>query len=545
MFVMRFFLLLILGGLLSGNLLAQSDKLSKFQQFDGDDYEQIKPDSTFLELKNAYNRAVEKKDQLAAASCLSQMGQICFHLGHLPQALDYHLQAISIFRKEHAALQLASNLNDVGILYYYNKQPELSRGQYEQALEIYHSVHNTPGIALTYGLIGHLHEKEQDYDSAFFYQRRALTTYLLADDKKGMSKIYENIGSIYEDLAVYDSAAWYFNKALDLNIAAGDDLASIEIYNNLGDVSRKTGHYPEALAQTRRALLLALALHEQHQLAGAYRDLAKAHHLAGTNDSAYLYLELSRQHLLETYSDENSKQVALLQSVYDIEKKNIEIERLQNARKTTRIITGAIVIVVLLLVAMGILIISRQRLKLRNEQILNTQHRQTFETEKVLMEAALQNKQLQEGKLKEELEVRARELTTHTLHLIQKNQLLEELRVRLDEMIKDDKRDQKKQLKQLLSQINHSFNHDQYWVDFRNIFEQVHQTFFDNLKKYCDTLTSNDLRLVALLRMNLESNDIATLLGISTDSLRVVRYRLRKKLNLQQGDSLTAFIQSL
>ncbi|QHS61941.1 tetratricopeptide repeat protein [Chitinophaga agri] len=545
MFVMRFFLLLILGGLLSGNLPAQSDKLSKFQQFDGDDYEQIKPDSTFLQLKNAYNRAIEKKDQLAAASCLSQMGQICFHLGHLPQALDYHMQAISIFRKEHAALQLAGNLNDVGMLYYYNKQPELSRGQYEQALEIYHAVHNTPGIALTYGLIGHLHEKEQHYDSAFFYQRLALSTYLLADDKKGMSKIYENIGSIYEDLAVYDSAAWYFNKALDLNIIAGEDLARIEIYNNLGDVSRKTGHYAEALALTRRALLLSLALHEQHQLAGAYRDLAKAHHLAGTNDSAYFYLELSRQHLLETYSDENSKQVALLQSVYDIEKKNNEIERLQNARKTTRIMTVAIIIVVLLLVVMGVLIISRQRLKLRNEQILNTQHRQTFETERVLMEAALQTKQLQEGKLKEELEVRSRELTTHTLHLIQKNQLLEELRTRLDEMIRDDKRDQKKQLKQLLSQINHSFNHDQYWVDFRNIFEQVHQTFFDNLKKYCHTLTSNDLRLVALLRMNLESNDIATLLGISTDSLRVVRYRLRKKLNLQQGDSLTAFIQSL
>ncbi|SFN90269.1 Tfp pilus assembly protein PilF [Chitinophaga sp. YR627] len=545
MFAMRFLLLLISGGLLSVELPAQNEKLSKLQQFDNDDYEQIKPDSSFLELKNAYNRAIEKKDLQAAAGCLSQMGQVCFHLGHFPQALDYHLQAISIYRKTNSASQLASNLNEVGVLYYYNKQPERSREHYEQALDIFRSVHDNAGVALTYGMIGHLYEKEQDYDSAFLYQRYALATYLLADDKKGMSKIYENIGSIYEDQAVYDSAAWYFRKALDLNMEAGDKLARIEILNNLGDVSRKTGHYPEAIYQTRRALVLALELHEQRQLSGAYRDLAKAHHLAGANDSAFYYLELSRQYLLETYSDENSKQVALLQSVYDIEKKNNEIERLQNARKTNRIMTVAIVLVVLLLVALGLLIISRQRLKIRNEQILRMQHRQIFETEKELMEAALQNKQLQEGKLKEELEVRSRELTTHTLHLIQKNQLLEELRVRLDEMVKEDKRDQKKQLKQLLSQINHSFNHDQYWVDFRNIFEQVHQAFFDNLKRYCDTLTSNDLRLVALLKMNMESGDIATLLGISTDSLRVVRYRLRKKLNLQQGESLTAFIQSL
>jgi hypothetical protein len=50
---------------------------------------------------------------------------------------------------------------------------------------------------------------------------------------------------------------------------------------------------------------------------------------------------------------------------------------------------------------------------------------------------------------------------------------------------------------------------------------------------------------VALLKMNLASGDIATLLGISMDSLRVVRYRLRKKLNLPQGESLSVFIQSL
>lgn len=545
MLLMRSLLLLLLSGLLSGGLFAQNDKLPKLQLPDQDDYKPVKPDSTFLELKDAYNRAVEKKEPLAAARCLAQMGQICLHLGHFPQALDYHLQASDIFRKEGAQPQLAANLNNIGMLYYYNKQPELSRRQYEEALAIFRQLNDETGVALTYGKIGHLYEKQQRYDSAFLYQRRALATSLSANDKPGMSKIYENIGSIYEDLARYDSASFYFNKALDLSIQGGEKLNRIEILNNLGDVYRKTGQYPEALFQTRRALLLALELREQRQLSGAYRDLAKAHHLAGNNDSAFYYLELSRQYLLGTYSDENSKQVALLQTVYDIEKKNNEIERLQNARKTNRIITAAIIIVILLLVAMSILIISRQRLKLRNEQILRQQHRQIFETEKELMEAALQNKQLQEGKLKEELEVRSKELTTHTLHLIQKNQLLEELRLRLDEMVKDDKRDQKKQLKQLLGQINHSFNHDQYWVDFRNIFEQVHQTFFDNLKKYCDTLTSNDLRVVALLKMNMESQDIATLLGISQDSLRVVRYRLRKKLNLQQGESLTAFIQSL
>jgi hypothetical protein len=112
-------------------------------------------------------------------------------------------------------------------------------------------------------------------------------------------------------------------------------------------------------------------------------------------------------------------------------------------------------------------------------------------------------------------------------------------------MVKEDKRDQKKQMQQVIAQINESFNHEQHWKEFTNAFEQVHQQFFDNIKKHGDELTSTDMRLIALLRINLGSADIATLLGISTDSLRVSRYRLRKKLNIPQGDNLTAFIQSL
>ncbi len=53
------------------------------------------------------------------------------------------------------------------------------------------------------------------------------------------------------------------------------------------------------------------------------------------------------------------------------------------------------------------------------------------------------------------------------------------------------------------------------------------------------------MRLISLLKMNLSSGDIATILGISQDSLRVARYRLRKKLNLEQGENLSAFFQAL
>ena len=167
------------------------------------------------------------------------------------------------------------------------------------------------------------------------------------------------------------------------------------------------------------------------------------------------------------------------------------------------------------------------------------------EAQRGLMQVELANRQLQEDRLVQELEVKRKGLTSYTLHVIQKNQLLENLRDRLSFLVKEDKRDQKKQLQQLIQQINQNFNHDQYWDEFRETFEQVHQQFFDSLKRHSDDLTGNDLRLLSLIKLNLTSGDIATLLGISPDSLRVSRYRLKKKLNLGVEESLTAFVQSV
>jgi DNA-binding CsgD family transcriptional regulator len=48
-----------------------------------------------------------------------------------------------------------------------------------------------------------------------------------------------------------------------------------------------------------------------------------------------------------------------------------------------------------------------------------------------------------------------------------------------------------------------------------------------------------------LLRLNFSSKEIASLMGISPKSAEIARYRLRKKLNLKQGESLTQFIHNL
>jgi len=503
------------------------------------------PDSAFLLLKEMYTQSIAQKDRLGTGICLQQMGQICYYLGNYPQALDFHGQADKLFREQGNRERVAANLNDMGILYYYNRQMSLARRQYDEALSIYQQAGNSGGLAETYGKIGHLYEKQQRYDSAFYFQRLALQQYSRIAHKQGMAKIYENMGSIYEDLERYDSASYYFTNSLLLYEQAGEEIGSIEVVNNLGDILRKTGHYREAIVQTRKALALSEKTNDLYEKGAAYRDLGKAYNLLGQNDSAYHYLELSRRATIDIYSKENNRQTAFLSVLFDIDKKNDEIVSLENARNITFIITMSVIIVVVLLIILCWVIISRQRLKIRTERLTSEQDRHIYKTQRELMQAELENRQLQEDKLVRELEVKRKGLTSSTLHVIQKNQLLEDLRDRLAFLVKDDKRDQKKQLQQLIQLINLNFNHDQYWNEFRETFGQVHQQFFDNLKNHCEDLTGNDLRLLSLIKLNLASGDIATLLGISQDSLRVSRYRLKKKLSLETGESLTAFVQSL
>ena len=506
---------------------------------------QLHPDSALIVLKKIHATALNNDDIAIAGLSLQQMGQICYNQGHYAQALDFYLHADKLLSQLGDKDMLAGNMSKMGILYYYNKQLDKARQTYHKALVLYQQTNNLKGQAEVFGDMGHLFEKHQQYDSAFYYQRLALTRYNQVNFKQGAAKIYENLGSIYEDLAKYDSAFVCFTQSKQLYDQEKNTIASIEVINNIGDVLRKTGKYAESIKQSRKAYALSLQTNNLYQLAASSRDLGKSYQLLRQMDSAYHYVELSRRYSLDVYSKEGLNQTAFLQVLYDIDKKSDEIARLTAIRKTNRVIAVAVVTVCVLLIIIAVIIFSRQRLKIKDQKILAEQNRSIFEAQSELMQLELKNKNLEEESLKQQLEIKSRELSTHTLNLIKNNQLLEDMRNTLQEMVKEDKRDQKKQMQQIIHQINQSFNHEQHWKEFTAAFEQVHQSFFDNLKQHSSDLTSTDIRLIALLKVNMDSKDIASLLGISMDSLRVSRYRLRKKLNIEQGDNLSSFIQAL
>ena len=143
---------------------------------------------------------------------------------------------------------------------------------------------------------------------------------------------------------------------------------------------------------------------------------------------------------------------------------------------------------------------------------------------------------------KEKLQQKNRELSTSTLHILNKNEVLGNIKKMAQQAVADDGVDKQSCFVNLIHEIDNNTNLDEQWDQFKLHFESVHKGFFEKLTRDFPNLTQNELKLCAYLRMNLSTKEIAQMLHISTESVTTKRYRLRKKLLLGNEENLVGFI---
>ena len=80
------------------------------------------------------------------------------------------------------------------------------------------------------------------------------------------------------------------------------------------------------------------------------------------------------------------------------------------------------------------------------------------------------------------------------------------------------------------------------WSSFEHYFEKVHKDFFKILKSKYPSISTNELNMCALLKLNIQNKDIAQIMGISPDSVRKAQNRLSKKMELSSNEVLRDFI---
>jgi hypothetical protein len=187
------------------------------------------------------------------------------------------------------------------------------------------------------------------------------------------------------------------------------------------------------------------------------------------------------------------------------------------------------------------------RLKAEKERQLKEQQAQ-FQIEQAQKEKELA--ELKSDHLQVRLKQKASELADSTMNLIRKNEMLQDIDTSMDELSDSVKREEaklviNKKIKDIRRGIQTNMNDDSNWKKFEENFNLVYDNFMQKLIDHFPDLKMGDRKLCAYLKMGLSSKEMAALLNTSVRSIETARYRLRKKLNMEQGENLTDFIQAL
>lgn len=152
----------------------------------------------------------------------------------------------------------------------------------------------------------------------------------------------------------------------------------------------------------------------------------------------------------------------------------------------------------------------------------------------------LENKQLQS-----DIASKKRDLSDFAINLSQNQEWARNLFKMLNDLKQTTGRARKKMFNNFEQELFNKISFDQNTQEFYNRMDEVSDSFYKKLKFDFPKLSKTDIRLCSLIRLKIDSHEIATLQNITQSSLNTSRYRLRKKLRLTETEKLDDFIQSL
>ncbi|MBQ6776789.1 MAG: hypothetical protein IJP52_00520 [Paludibacteraceae bacterium] len=201
----------------------------------------------------------------------------------------------------------------------------------------------------------------------------------------------------------------------------------------------------------------------------------------------------------------------------------------------------------LLYIALVVLIIVVLYLHVRRTIRIN---RARIETEKnaEIRSREVEILSLQHEKTRYELKNKSQQLSTVLLTQVSKNEVIVEVQTELrriaDLMTNGDTAAAKQRLIQLQNALNKT-RPDIDWKQFEENFDFAHDHFVTKLHGRYPKLTQQERKLCVYIYMGLLTKEIAPLMNISTRGVEMMRYRVRKKMDLDVQANIRAFLTSI
>lgn len=452
------------------------------------------------------------------------IGELYRKVGDFQKALDYTLKSLEIAELLGKQQLMANAYNNIGIIYKEQHNLSQSKKYYFRAMKLNKQLSDREYYTgSNYNNLGIIYRNTRQYDSALLCYQTALR---YIQSPYGKATIYNNIGAVFYDLQSYDSAQYYHQSALDIQQQHGyKEQMSLSMIN-LSQVMNKMERYGESLKLGLKAYEINEKENSYDLLTDAAEALSEAYNGLGDFKNSLFYFKRFKQFNDSVYDEKKRKEIIGQQVLFETREREKENEllrkktELSEAKIRFQYLIG-IVLVAILLLSVWVLYLTVKRNRIKHE----------------LANQKLKNEQNEKKYLEKELTFKNQELVNFSLQIVEKNDFMTEITQEIEKLAKTGKSGFEK-LKELSKKLKGNYIINKHQKEFDAHVNSVYESFYKKLEDKYPGLTQNEKRLAALLRLKLSSKEISSITGISSKSVDMSRYRLRKKLGLETEDNL-------
>ncbi len=452
------------------------------------------------------------------ADITGNIGNILYQQSDFSGALEHHSIALDIARRLGNKHAQAIHLGNIGLVYKDISDYPRALQYLGEALEVNLQIGNQHGQALQYANIGNLYNRLHDTDRALEYMNRSAEIFASIGSLDSEAREYGNIATVYLALNDYPNANLYFKRAYDIFEAQDLKLELAKCLQYLGRTLSGLFEFEEARGVLERACHDAETLGLHSTYAEALVSLGE-HYFYSNNP--HRDIERAESYLLEgllankQYGSKFfvSHTHQLLSALY--KEANRWPEYSEHIEQYLAL-----------------------QAEIANTEITSQADRFGWERKLVELEGARKRDSERTQALTKEVEAAVHEL-------VRKNNLLEDLKrkvKKLKEYTRGEGLEISDRLEQKLERNTVSID-DKRTLEVQ--FEALHAPFIDKLRTTFPELTQMELKIAALLRMNLTTSNIASVMCISKRTVEFHRLNLRKKLGLASEQDLHTTLVSL
>lgn len=487
-----------------------------------------------------------KVDYRRKAYLSNVFGLLHKELGEYDKAISYYFNSLSICDSINWIEGKASALTNIGVLYNISGSNLQAIKTLKMAAEISiaNKIRNVQ-FDVFINLLD-IYSQMNEFDSATIYANKVLDISYSNNSLYDQAFINNAFGNLYLQQEKFDKAVESFKASIKLSQDNGfaetlfEGLLSLaKSYIQLGDLIKADSvisSISNISGFSQMPVSVSRTLAVKSQLESHYGNYHKAYDLfkrsVDIRDSVDNSWEKVKYSEISAVYDMNLQKQKNLVLEQDVALKQYKIDQ-------QKFIVYFSVLIAFSLAIVLFLIIRKRRFEHKTNELLLSRNRKITEQEQ---EIRINNEQ----KLKLELDSKNRQLTTFSLQTLKQSQSFDQVNEKIIELLNRDtiNPETRKNLEHII-QLLHPVNSQNEWEEFKTYFEEVHPSFYANLKKLTPELTLHEQKICAYLRLGMTTKEIALITYRQVRSVESTRFRIRKKIGLTADKNLFDVLERL